>query len=156
MKYLINISGEIPHAGITNINIPLNGKNLIITGKNGSGKTSFLNLLSNKVQMHLNKETQKQQEAKENLNFWINKQKNTLIGSLEFTTAENQINYKNRLLDKINGGLQLNFIEEFDLITRYDNLQAVFVSFKAMRMASITETKQTSSIEDEKIQQFKV
>ena len=55
MKYLFNICGDIPHAKIQNINIPLDGRNLIITGKNGSGKTSFLKLLEQKVLLHLDK-----------------------------------------------------------------------------------------------------
>jgi ABC-type Mn2+/Zn2+ transport system ATPase subunit len=40
-KWIKNISGEIPHTG-RNVNIDLDGKNLIVTGTNGSGKTSFL------------------------------------------------------------------------------------------------------------------
>lgn len=55
MKYLMNISGEIPHSAITNINIPLNGRNLIITGKNGSGKTSFLINLYNSLGQYFDK-----------------------------------------------------------------------------------------------------
>lgn len=150
MKYLMNISGDIPHAKIENINIPLNGRNLIITGKNGSGKTSFLNLLSNKINIHLKKEAQVKEEAENALLFWTKKKKNSIEGSRDFSNAQEQIDYQNSRLSKINEGLQLKFINEYDLITHYDDLKAVFVYFKAMRIATITETKQTSSIEDEK------
>lgn len=150
MKYLTNISGDIPHAGITGINIPLDGRNLIITGKNGSGKTSFLNLLSNKINIHLKKEAQVKEEAENALRFWTEKQKNSTEGSRDFSQAQDQIDYQNSRLSKINEGLQLRFINEYDLITHYDDLKAVFVYFKAMRIATITETKHTSSIEDEK------
>ena len=146
----MNISGDIPHAKIENINIPLNGRNLIITGKNGSGKTSFLNLLSNKVNIHLKKEAQVKEEAENALLFWTEKQKNSTEGSRDFSQAQDQIDYQNSRLSKITEGLQLKFINEYDLITNYDDLKAVFVYFKAMRIATITETKQTSSIEDEK------
>lgn len=152
MKYLINISGEIPHTDLKNINIPLNGRNLIITGKNGSGKTSFLTLLSNKIKIHLNKEAQVKDEAERSIAHWENKKSNCQPGSYEYSQAQNQINYQNERLAKINEGLQLSFINEYDLIAHYDDLKAIFVSFKAMRMASITETKQTSSIEYEKNQ----
>jgi len=150
MKYLVNISGDIPHAKIENINIPLNGRNLIITGKNGSGKTSFLNLLSNKINIHLKKEAQIKDEAEKFLQYWTDQKKNSTEGSHDFSKAQSQIDYQNIRLNKIKEGLQLDFFKEYDLITNYDNLKAIFVSFKAMRMAEITETKQTSSIEDEK------
>ncbi|WP_228714891.1 AAA family ATPase [Acinetobacter pullicarnis] len=147
----MSICGEIPHAGISTINIPLIARNLIITGKNGSGKTSFLNLLSDKIKIHLKKEAQIRVEAEKELEFWTNKQKNEPIGSREFANFQNQINYQSDRLKKINEGLHLEFVEEFKLINHYDNLEAIFVFFKAMRIASIQETKQTSSIEEEKI-----
>jgi ABC-type Mn2+/Zn2+ transport system ATPase subunit len=150
MKYLINISGDIPHAKIENINIPLNGRNLIITGRNGSGKTSFLNLLADKIRIHLNKEAQVKDEAERSIAHWENKKSNSTPGSYEYSQAQQQIDYQNERLAKINEGLQLGFINEYNLIAHYDDLKAIFVSFKAMRMASIKETKQTSSIEDEK------
>ncbi|HAB44008.1 MAG TPA: AAA family ATPase [Acinetobacter sp.] len=150
MKYLSNIRGDIPHAGITGINIPLNRRNLIITGKNGSGKTSFLTLLADKIQIHLNKEAQVKDEAERQIMYWENKKNNNKPGSYEYSQAQSQIDYQNERLAKINQGLQLSFINEYDLIANYDDLKAIFVSFKAMRMASIKETKQTSSIEDEK------
>ncbi|HCU0824062.1 TPA: ATP-binding protein [Acinetobacter baumannii] len=146
----MNIRGDIPHAKIENINIPLNRRNLIITGKNGSGKTSFLNSLSNKINIHLKKEAQNKEDDEKHVAMWIEKQKNTLIGSLDFTLAQKQIEFHSNRLSKINDGLRLDFINEYDLIAHYDDLRAVFVSFKAMRMAEIIETKQTSSIEDEK------
>jgi predicted ATP-binding protein involved in virulence len=40
-KYIDRISGTIPHTNKT-VDIPVNGNNLIITGGNGSGKSSFL------------------------------------------------------------------------------------------------------------------
>jgi predicted ATP-binding protein involved in virulence len=42
-KWIKNISGKIPHTNKV-VNIDLDGKNLIVTGANGSGKTSFLNV----------------------------------------------------------------------------------------------------------------
>jgi len=46
MKYIKYICADIPHTKIQHINIPLNGRNLIITGQNGAGKTSLLKALS--------------------------------------------------------------------------------------------------------------
>ena len=146
----MSICGEIPHAGISNINIPLNARNLIITGKNGSGKTSFLNLLSDKIYMHLNKEAQEIVELKERIIYWTNKLEKSTAGSSDFSKAKRQIEYSSIKLRNFNQGLHLEFSKEFELINQYDNLKAIFVSFKAMRMVEIQETKHTSSIEEEK------
>lgn len=45
MAYLEKIIGKIPNTNSL-LDIPLNGKSLVITGKNGSGKTHFLNSLN--------------------------------------------------------------------------------------------------------------
>jgi predicted ATP-binding protein involved in virulence len=51
-KWIKSISGEIPNTN-TLVNINLDGKNLIVTGANGSGKTSFLNAVYKKVHMQV-------------------------------------------------------------------------------------------------------
>lgn len=150
MKHLMNIFGSIPHAGISNINIPLMARNLIITGKNGSGKTSFLNLLSDKVKIHLNKEVQKKDELNRNLEYWKSQLENNVEGNYSFSQAKDQIEYLSKEIQRIDNGLYLEFLEELELINNYDSLKAIFAFYKAMRIASIQETKHTSSIEEEK------
>ncbi|MDC4570623.1 ATP-binding protein, partial [Acinetobacter baumannii] len=109
----MNISGDIPHAGIDSINIPLKRRNLIITGKNGSGKTSFLNLVADKIKIHLKKEAQVKDQAEEQIIYWTNRQNDTQPGSYEFSQAQFQIDHQNKRLSKINEGLKLDFINEY-------------------------------------------
>lgn len=52
MKYLQSITGSIKGLSVK-IDIPLRGKNLIITGKNGVGKTFFLNQINNTISKEL-------------------------------------------------------------------------------------------------------
>lgn len=54
MKYIHNISGKIQHLGYE-INIDLNGKNLILVGANGVGKTSILNAIYESINIELGK-----------------------------------------------------------------------------------------------------
>ncbi|MCG5265898.1 ATP-binding protein [Acinetobacter pittii] len=145
----MSISGTIPHAGIENINIPLNGRNLIITGKNGSGKTSFLNLLTERIKLHLEKENQLKEETIRNLDLWNNIILTHTKGTHDYSQAERQINYYQERLKKINSVLQLQFKNELEFIASYDNFKSIFTSFNAIRIASIKEAKQTSSIEYE-------
>jgi AAA15 family ATPase/GTPase len=49
-KWIQSISGNIPHTNKT-VDIALDGKNLIVTGANGSGKTSFLKAAYEKVDL---------------------------------------------------------------------------------------------------------
>lgn len=73
----MNIRGDIPHAKIENINIPLNRRNLIITGRNGSGKTSFLTTLERNILNNLEKKDQQLLQSQRNIESWIN-YRNTL------------------------------------------------------------------------------
>lgn len=150
MKYLFNICGDIPHAKIQNINIPLEGRNLIITGKNGSGKTSFLKLLEQKILLHLDKKAYLTDGQINSIKHYENIIKNHHKGSIEYSQAEYQLQYLYKDLNNIESGLTLKFENELDFLALHDELKAIFVYFKAMRIASITETKHTSSIEDEK------
>ena len=53
--FIEHISGVIPYTN-KSVDIPINGKNLIITGGNGSGKTSFLqNVYEKTVLLIVNK-----------------------------------------------------------------------------------------------------
>lgn len=149
MKYLQNISGEIKHAGIANINIPLNKRNLIITGRNGSGKTSFLNLLSDKIKLHLASEILGLDKYQNELNSAIEQQKRYPAGSFDHNNHQSHIDYLQARVRRINDGLRLELEQENDFISKYEKFNAIFVFFKAMRIASIIETKHTTSIEDE-------
>lgn len=150
MKYLFNICGDIPHAKIENINIPLDGRNLIITGKNGSGKTSFLKLLEQKILLHLDKKAYLTDGQINSIKHYENIINNHHKGSIEYSQAEYQLQYLYKNRNNIESGLTLKFENELDFLALHDELKAIFVYFKAMRIASITETKHTSSIEDEK------
>ena len=52
MKYIQKIEGTTKGLS-SKINIPLNGRNLIITGQNGVGKTFFLNQVNNTITKEL-------------------------------------------------------------------------------------------------------
>jgi ABC-type Mn2+/Zn2+ transport system ATPase subunit len=49
-KWIKRISGTIPYTNKT-VDIELNGKNLIVTEANGSGKTSFVKTLYEPIQL---------------------------------------------------------------------------------------------------------
>lgn len=152
MKYLMNISGEIPHAGLNNINIPLNGRNLIITGKNGSGKTSFLNKLNEKLSLHFSKEIQKYQQHESNLKYYKQQITNNPVGSYQYSEAQRGIEYTLKEINKISKSLKLDFENEFELLSFYDDFKAIYKSFEAMRKSDIQHVTSSTSIQVEKDQ----
>lgn len=150
MKYLINISGDIPHAGITNINIPLNGKNLIITGRNGSGKTSFLNNLNEKLALHFSKEIQQKNQYEKHLVYYQEQIKTHSEGSYQYSDAKSSIKRIQNDINNLTKSLNLEFKNEFDLLNLYDNYKAIYKSFEAMRKSIILHVTSSTSIDFEK------
>lgn len=150
MKYLMSISGNIPHAGISNINIPLNKRNLIITGKNGSGKTSFLKKLNEKLDLHFSKQIQQNQSDQNAVKLYLTQLQSYPEGSYEHSNAKQQLSFFQARIDQANDALTLNIDNELELIQLYDNNKAIYKSFEAMRTSSILSVTSSTSIEQEK------
>ena len=146
----MNISGKIPHPNLNNIDIPLNGRNLIITGKNGSGKTSFLNAFNSKIKLHLSKEIQDVNQLKSNIEYFSNIVESNPKGSRENTSAQETLDQQYKRLNQIFDGLILTFENQFEYLSSYDEFKAIYVFFDAMRKAEIKEATTTSSLMDEK------
>lgn len=152
MKYLMNISGNIPHVGLSNINIPLNGRNLIITGRNGSGKTSLLTLLENKLSITLERLDGQRKQYVMNIASWENYQKTLAPTTDTYISLTNQINNEKQKLKALDEGLclRLNNFEDFQ--NKYNQFKAVFRHFPALRISRIDGTTQTTSLIEEKQQ----
>ncbi|RSO34411.1 AAA family ATPase [Acinetobacter lactucae] len=146
----MSISGAIPHAGIENINIPLNGRNLIITGKNGSGKTSFLTTLERNILNKLEKKDQQLLQSQNNIESWTNYRNTLAKTSEQYINISTQIENEQKKIQLLSSGFQLNFNNFDDLQSNYDNFKAIFRSFPAMRISSINHTTQTTSLIEEK------
>ncbi|WP_180089136.1 MULTISPECIES: AAA family ATPase [unclassified Acinetobacter] len=146
----MNISGDIPHADIRNINIPLCGKNLIITGRNGSGKTSLLTILERNILNKLEKIDQQLLQYQRNIESWTNYRNTLAKMSEQYIGISAQIENEQKKIQLLNSGFQLNFNNFDELQSNYDNFKAIFRSFPAMRISSINHATQTTSIIEEK------
>ena len=69
MKYIHNISGKIEHLDYE-IDIDLNGKNLILVGANGIGKTSILNSIYKAITIELEKNNYQIENFKSSLYYY--------------------------------------------------------------------------------------
>ncbi|HCA5040368.1 TPA: ATP-binding protein, partial [Acinetobacter baumannii] len=146
----MNIRGDIPHAKIENINIPLNRRNLIITGRNGSGKTSFLTTLERNILNNLEKKDQQLLQSQRNIESWINYRNTLAKTSEQYISISNQIEREQEKIQLLNNGFQLDFNSFDELQLNYDSFKAIFRSFPAMRISSIDHATQTTSLIEEK------
>lgn len=149
MKYLINISGDIPHAGITNINIPLNGRNLIITGKNSSGKTSFLTKLHETLNTNLDSLSDKRQEYTNNIGYWKKEIIHLGESNPESQSYKNLVKEYENKLNLLQSGFNIQTLSFEKLKDNYKKYKAIFRKFDAMREIHIEESMQTTSSNSE-------
>jgi AAA15 family ATPase/GTPase len=145
-KWIKNISGVIPHTN-NNINIELNGKNLIVTGANGSGKTSFLRAVYEKVDLLIaKKQGANLPQIKQNLNNWQNNLNSSRKGTANYDTAANIVNQYKTELNAIEGGLQVEIPDNINFSSLYDDRKAVIRFFEEKRLSNITQPKTANAV----------
>jgi predicted ATP-dependent endonuclease of OLD family len=128
-KWIKNISGLIPHTN-KNVNIELDGKNLIVTGVNGSGKTSLLQAMFEKTSFLI---AEKQQAG------------------LSLHEPDNVLEKTQELVNFIKEGMQINIPDYINLSLMYDNKKAIIRLFEEKRLSEIVPaiTAKGLSVEEE-------
>jgi predicted ATP-binding protein involved in virulence len=145
-RYLNRITGTIPNT-YKEIDIPLNGKNLIITGGNGSGKTSLLRELHKKTELFI--VTKKIVADLPNIENEL--QSNKLLLSQQrkginlYDHYQSQVTRLENEIANIRNGLQLDIPENINFSSNYDDRVAVVKLFEASRMAHIAHTDTVKS-----------
>jgi AAA15 family ATPase/GTPase len=92
-RWIQVITGTIPHTNKT-VNIDLEGRNLIVTGANGSGKTSFLNAVNSKLDtLIVEKLASSLVQNKQNLLQWQQSLSQSEKGTAQYSQAEQNIYY---------------------------------------------------------------
>ncbi|HDQ4281760.1 AAA family ATPase [Acinetobacter baumannii] len=152
MKYLKHIKGAIPPSNLLNVDIAINKKNLIITGKNGSGKTSFL--------QHLHSNITKIFSNNQHRIFSLKTEMASLEGRLaqmkvqtegyasmfsHFNFLKNELKYLECDLD-----LEINQDELTQLYDKYKEFKSTYKLFNASRTSTIAHVNSTTSILMEK------
>lgn len=144
-RYLNRITGIIPNT-YKEIDIPLNGKNLIITGGNGSGKTSLLKELHRKIELLIvSKKVADLPNITQNLERHKDILSKQVKGTSNYENIKNQVVHYERELAQIKDGLQLEIPENINFSSNYDDRVAVVKLFEASRMAHIAHTDTVKS-----------
>lgn len=131
---------------IANINI--DGKNLIITGVNGCGKTQLINLLHSHLEKRVvSKQNHDEQQLKSNIEHYEEQIKNISKANSTYTAYQHNIDiWRTQLEEAINPPLSANNIEQFTI--DYHEGKAVLLKFDATRQAKIREAKSAISKDD--------
>lgn len=149
MKYIHNISGRIEHLDYE-IDINLNGKNLILVGGNGVGKTSILNSIYEAINIELEKNNSQIVSFKSSLDYHKRNIKNYLEGSNEYIDQLSSIKYYEEKLKQFNLPLTLSIPNINDFIRNFNTKKAIRSNFSAYRISRIQATSSSTSLEEEK------
>ena len=147
--YIEQISGTIPHTHKT-VDIPLDGRNLIITGGNGSGKTSFLRSAYEKtVLLIVNRKMADLPKLKQNLKSLKKELLTKTKGTSDYDNYSRAVNQTQEEIGEIENGLQLSIPDNLSFSSKYDDRKAVVKYFEDKRIANIAEAKTAQGLQTE-------
>jgi predicted ATP-binding protein involved in virulence len=147
--YIERITGVIPHTN-KSVDIPLNGKNLIITGGNGSGKTSFLrNAYEKTVLLIVNKKLADLPQLKQQLQAYYNHLTKLTKGTTDYDTYAMFVNRMQTQIESIESEVQLIIPDNINFSSKYDDRQAVILYFEDKRLANIAEARTAEGLQIE-------
>lgn len=129
---------------LENIDIPIKNEdypNLIITGKNGSGKTILLNAIANYLNMIKGDTNSYYSTLENNLSFWKKQLESTSISAQEKLKAKSQIESITKQLDAFKGKVNLSFMAVEDIIDKYSHNRFVIAFYQAARKPEMSEPK---------------
>ena len=145
-RWIRSITGTIPHTNKT-VNIDLAGRNLIVTGANGSGKTSFLNEVNSKLNVLIVKKlADSLTQNKKQLLHWQQTLSNSQKGTSQYSEAEQLIYRLQSQIDSVESGLQINIPEKVKFSALYDEKKAVIYLFEEKRLSEITPVKNAQGL----------
>lgn len=149
-KYIEKIEGEIPYTHKT-VDVNLDGSNLIITGSNGSGKTSFLKEIHKKTELLV---VQKKQadlpKLKQNYNTYLSVLTKTEKGTSDYSSYKRLVDDVKKSIDQIEQGLNIGITENIKFSSEYDDKTAVVKLFLASRAANISHAETAKGLETER------
>ncbi|MBP3140232.1 AAA family ATPase [Aliivibrio fischeri] len=145
--YIQRIKTKIPNSE-KDIDINVNGRNLIFTGGNGCGKTQLITFLHSYLNERIvNKQNHDEEQILRSLQHYEQHIKSISKANSQYRSYKINIDtWKKQLEDIRNPAVFVNDIEKF--VIRYDEHKAVFSKFDATRQANIKESKASVSKED--------
>ena len=152
-KWIKRISGTIPYTNKT-VDIELNDKNLIVTGANGSGKTSFVRSMYRILSLLIEgKMSAYFPPLNQNLNDWQNLFiKNKIYypsGAFSdgYSDGFDTVDSLKRKIKEIEDGIKLEIKDSINFILKNDERKAIIRFFEEKRLSEIKQPKTGQQIE---------
>lgn len=151
-RYVEKIHGVVPNTN-KEIDITLNGRNLIITGGNGSGKTCLLRELNRKTDLLISQKKMADRETiKGYIKHYEESLKTTQKGTSKYQRDQENLDNYQKQIDDINFGLNIDFIDYLSFSSKLDDREAVLCLFEAQRKSEISSANTAKGLETEKEQ----
>lgn len=120
------------------IEIPPKNPHLLLTGKNGSGKTVLLRAIADFLDIVKEDEAMHFANYYNSLDFWQNKKNNTPQETLQ---TNQKITYYQNHIDKLYGRIELALIDTAKLIEEYQKKEFIISFYGAGRLTKMSEPK---------------
>ncbi|MDR1925688.1 MAG: ATP-binding protein [Planctomycetaceae bacterium] len=148
-KYIEKICGIVPYT-LKKVEIELGGKNLIVTGVNGSGKTSFLRAAYDKTSLLIAQKKQgKLKRLKQDLSYFEKVLPVQKEVSCDYQLAQDSITSIKKEIDAIEQGLNVVIPNDLEFSNNYDERKAVIRFYEEKRLATIIEAKTAQGLQME-------
>ncbi len=145
-KIIESIVGVIPFTENA-IEIPLNRRNLIITGGNGSGKTSLLHAIYTKLETLLRDKPMVQ--LPDSLMAWeaaARQLPNLVPGTMEYVRTEQRIGELKLKIDRVQGYPRISLAADSDVYKGFHDGSFALTYFHANRQAAISSANSASGL----------
>lgn len=140
MNYFVkNIKiNNLLHLHNFNISIPAESPHLIITGKNGSGKTILLKAIVNFLDIVKNNKTMSYTNYYSQLEFWKKREINDPQNILDI---RQKIEFYQKLIDELYSKVDIDIENPVNLITKYQKNEFIISFYGAGRLTKMSEPK---------------
>jgi len=143
-KFIEKISTTVPYTS-DRIDIELNGKNLIITGSNGSGKTSLVGSIYKKlIDIVRAKKLDKLTTWEQQKSTWISQRDHAQEGSSQYHSATQQIERLNREIESVTSDPNIVINDHLAFSRMVDSEMGVIELFHAVRQSQIQDARSAS------------
>jgi len=132
------------------ININLHGKNLIITGKNGSGKTLLIKSIFSKTEILISKKGLIELPGAERTLKQLQAALDTKSEAVTEYDLINAIRATKEKVESINSGIQISIPNHAEYLSRLVSKTSILRMFEAMRTAKINHAESVHGIDSDK------
>lgn len=151
-RYVEKIYGVVPNTN-KEIDIKLNGRNLIITGGNGSGKTCLLREFNRKTDLLIAQKKMADRETIErNIEYFEKSLNTSQKGTSQYEIDKKSRDNYQKQIDDITSGLDIAFTDHLSFSSNLDDRKAVLCLFEAQRKSEISSANTAKGLETEKAQ----